>query len=147
MSRRLALAVLLGSGVLVFGFLMFAAGWYAAGRSVAQAQSAVPAAPVQSPAPLQEMIPLPGPNQGPGPGQGQGQGECQPIILFYYQGRLYQLMPGPQNQQGRPTSPPEYFPLQPYQGPQIPGLPFQLPPGGAPQQPQAPGFQPVQPRF
>jgi hypothetical protein len=67
------------------------------------------------------------------------------MILFYYQGQLFQLMPGPQDQQGQPGSPPEFFPLQPYRGPAIPGLPF------GPQSPQRiappPGFQPVQPRF
>ena len=143
MTARMARAILIGSSVAAFGILMFAAGAFFAGRPAAAVQP-VPAAPVQ--VPLQEMIPLPGPDQGQGQGQGQGQ-ECEPLILFYYQGRLYRLMPGPQrDQQGRPSSPPEYFPLQPYQGPQIPGLPFQLPPGGAPQ-PQGPGFQPVQPRF
>lgn len=134
MTRRIV-------GLVFFGILIFVAGWYAGTRSLAHA--APPAASLAQAPPLQEMIPLPGPNQGPGPGQDQ----CEPLILFYYQGRLYRLMPGPQNQQGRPSSPPEYFPLQPYQGPQIPGLPFQLPPGTTPQPQQGPGFQPVQPRF
>lgn len=137
--------------VVAFGMLMFVGGWYLGQHVPAAARAAVPAAPAQQVAPLQEVIPFP--NQMPGQ---QGQGECEPVILFYYQGRLYRLMPGPQNQQGRPGSPPEYFPLQPYQGPSIPGLPFQLPPGGGPQLPpgavpqqpqQGPGFQPVQPRF
>jgi len=143
MARRPVRAILIGGGVVAFGLLMFAAGWLIAGRP---AVVVPPAAAVPAQVPLQEMIPLPGPNQQPGPGQGQGQ-ECEPMILFYFQGRLYQLMPGPQDQQGRPGSPPEYFPLRPYQGPQIPGLPFQLPPGGVPRVPQGPGFQPVQPRF
>lgn len=144
MTARPARLILVGSGVAAFGLVMFAAGWLAAGRSPA-AVVPVPAVPVQ--VPLQEMIPLPGPGQVPAPGMGQGE-ECEPVILFYHQGRLYRLMPGPQRDgQGPPTSPPEYFPLQPYQGPRIPGLPFQLPPGGAPQVPQGPGFQPVQPRF
>lgn len=144
MTQRTVRAVLIGSGVLTFGIVMFAAGWFLAGPPQAGAQSVVRAIPAQSPPPIQEMIPL-----APGPDQGQGEGqECEPVILFYYQGRLYRLMPGPQqDQQGRPGSPPEYFPIQPYQGPAIPGLPFQLPPGGAPRVPQGPGFQPVQPRF
>lgn len=147
MTARTARTLLVTSAAAAFGLAMFAAGWLVA--SPPAAAGPVPAVPAQ--VPLQEMIPLPGPDQGPGqgPGQGLGQGqECEPVILFYHQGRLYRLMPGPQqDQQGRPGSPPEYFPLQPYQGPQIPGLPFQLPPGGAPQVPQGPGFQPVQPRF
>jgi len=142
MTARTVRAILVGGGVVSFGLLMFVAGWIAAGRPVLAAPAS--AVPVQLP--LQEMIPLPGPDQAPVPGQGQGQ-ECEPMILFYYQGRLYQLMPGPQDQQGRPGSPPEYFPLRPYQGPQIPGLPFQLPPGTSPRVPQGPGFQPLQPRF
>jgi len=143
MSQRTVRTILIGSGVLTFGILMFAAGYVAARPSTAP-QAVVQALPAQNPPPIQEMIPL-----TPGPDQGQGQSEeCEPVILFYYQGRLYRLMPGPQqDQQGRPGSPPEYFPIQPYQGPQIPGLPFQLPPGGAPRAPQGPGFQPVQPRF
>jgi len=143
MSQRTVRTILIGSGVLTFGILMFAAGYVAARPNTAP-QAVVQALPAQNPPPIQEMIPL-----TPGPDQGQGQGEeCEPVILFYYQGRLYRLMPGPQqDQQGRPGSPPEYFPIQPYQGPQIPGLPFQLPPGGAPRAPQGPGFQPVQPRF
>lgn len=141
-----------------FGVLMFVGGWYL-GRGTPAAVVSVPsmpAIPAQAAPPLQEIIPFPGPGQDPGQGQGpQGQGECEPVILFYFQGRLYRLMPGPQGQQGQPGSPPEYFPLQPFQGPSIPGLPFQLPPGMAPQlppgavpqQPQGPGFSPLQPRF
>ena len=142
-----------------FGVVMFAGGWYL-GRGVATTWTPpVPAVPAQAAPPLQEIIPFPGPGQqGPGQGQGQqGQGECEPVILFYFQGRLFRLMPGPgpQGPQGTPGSPPEYFPLQPYQGPSIPGLPFQLPPGtgpqlppgAVPQQPQGPGFTPLQPRF
>lgn len=137
-----------------FGILMFAGGWYLGHEAPPTATPAVPAVPAQAPPPLQELIPFPG-QQGPEQGQGQQGQECEPVILFYFQGRLYRLMPGPQNQPGQPSSPPEYFPLQPYQGPSIPGLPFQLPPGmgpqlppgAVPQQPQGPGFSPLQPRF
>ncbi len=94
----------------------------------------------QGPRSLQELIPSPGPSQ---PEQGQGQ-DCKPIVLFYYQGRLYQLQLGPEGQQGPPSSPPEYFPLTPYRGPALPGLPFPVPPSGSP---ESPGFQPVNPRF
>lgn len=144
MLRRSALIILLVGGAALFGGLMYLAGWHA-GAAGAQ-PAAVSATPVQNLPVQPEIIPLPGPNQqGPGqqpmPGQGQ---ECEPVILFYYQGRLYQLMPGPNNQPGLPSSPREYFPLTPYQGPQIPGLPFG--PGPSPV-PQGPGFQPVQPRF
>jgi hypothetical protein len=144
--------------VLAFGVVMFAGGWYLGRGTTTASAPAIPAVPAQAAPPLQEIIPFPGPGQqGPGqrPGQ-QGAEECEPVILFYFQGRLFRLMPGPgpQGPQGTPGSPPEYFPLQPYQGPAIPGLPFQLPPGGVPQlppgavpQPQGPGFTPLQPRF
>ena len=139
MVRQVASRVIVAGVIAVLGALIYLAGWHA-GATAAQ-PTAVTATPVQN-LPMQpEMIPFPAPDrQGPGQGLGQRQ-DCQPIILFYYQGRLYQLMPGPDNPPGMPGSPPEYFPLRPYQGPQIPGLPF----GPAPQ--QLPGFQPLQPRF
>lgn len=99
----------------------------------------VPMVFAQAP-PLQEFIPLPGPGQQPDMrSPQQGQDDCQ-TILFYHNGRLYQLRPGqgPEQGPGRPGSPPEFFQLNPYQGPAIPGLP---------QQPdQGPNFRPVQPR-
>ncbi len=140
--RSVTLAMI--AGALAFGAAMYVAGWHA-GTAAAQSGPAPSALMVQNPQVMPEMIPLPGPDQGLGqqlmPGQGQ---ECDPVILFYHEGRLYQLMPGPDNRPGMPGSPPEYFPLRPYQGPQIPGLPFG--PGPSPS-PQGPGFQPVQPRF
>ncbi len=146
MGRRVILIVLAGSGLAAFALLMYLVGWHS-GMAVAaaQAQTVRPGAAFtqapQVPQTLQELIPLPGPNQ---PEQGPGQSQnCKPIVLFYYQGKLYQLQLGPEGQQGVPSSPPEYFPLTPYQGPQIPGLPF-TPPGGSP---DSPGFKPVNPRF
>ncbi|MDQ7820964.1 MAG: hypothetical protein QN173_09560 [Armatimonadota bacterium] len=141
MARRYALVAVIVAAATA-GAALYAAGWRAGAAAARMPTTAVPAQmlPVQP-----EVIPLPGP-QGQGPGQqpAPGQGECEPMILFYYQGRLYQLMPGPDNQPGVPGSPPEYFPLRPYQGPRIPGLPFGPAPGPVP---QTPGFQPVQPRF
>jgi len=142
MLRKVACGVI-GAGVIAaLGVFIYLAGWHAGADNAKPA--AVSAMPAQNLPVQPEIIPFPGPDrQGPGQGLGQGQ-DCQPIILFYYQGRLYQLMPGPDNLPGMPGSPPEYFPLRPYQGPQIPGLPF----GPAPQPfQQPPGFQPVQPRF
>ena len=101
---------------------------------------AVPLVLAQSAPPIQEFIPLPGPGQqqpGQRPGQQQGQEECQTILL-YHNGQLYQLSPGPQDGQGRPGSPPEFFYLNPYRGPTIPGFP-------QPQRPQ-PNFKSVLPR-
>ncbi len=144
MLRRSA-TIAMVAGTLALGGALYVAGWHA-GAAAARSGPVPAAVPVQNLPAMPEFIPLPGPDQqGPGqqlmPGQGQ---ECDPVILFYHEGRLYQLMPGPDNRPGMPGSPPEYFPLRPYQGPQIPGLPF----GPSPQQsPQSPGFQPVQPRF
>ena len=144
MMRRVVLGSLLGGGLVAFGVFIYLAGWHAGAQAASQAVTLPIVAPVQNLPPIQEVIPLPVPDERQGRGQGQTQ-ECDPVILFYYQGRLYQLQPGPQNRQGRPSSPPEYFPLRPYQGPQIPGLPFvPAPPGSIP---QSPGFQPVNPRF
>jgi hypothetical protein len=107
----------------------------------------VPLVRAQSAPPLQEFIPLPGPGQqqpGQGPAPQQGQDECQ-TILFFYNGQLYRLMPGPgpQNGPGQPGSPPEFFRLDPYRGPAIPGLPQPFP-----QRPDSPGpnFLPALPR-
>lgn len=155
MAARTGRGLLIVVGIMLFGLAMFAAGWSLAARPASAVEASVSApvqanaptrsvVPVQGVPPIQEFIPLPGPDQGPGQGPAE---QCEPVILFYHEGRLYQLMPGPQQDQGRPTSPPEYFPIRPYQGPQIPGLPFQLPPGQVPRVPQGPGFQPVQPRF
>lgn len=93
----------------------------------------------QVPPELREFIPIPGPGDQ-NPGRGQSQDECEPVILFYHEGRLYRLQPGPRDGQGRPTVPPEFFPLEPYQGPSIPGLPF-------PRQERGPGPRPANPRL
>jgi hypothetical protein len=98
-------------------------------------------APGQPPT-LREFIPIPGPgDQQPGQRPGQQQGDCEPIILFYHNGQLFQLRPGqgPQDGPGRPGTPPEFFHMNPYQGPAIPGLP-------APRPDRGPGFSPVNPR-
>jgi hypothetical protein len=119
---RVLLPVILVAGVV--GALAYAAG--AAGQ----------------PPHLREFIPLPAPGQQvPGQLPGTQQGDCEPIILFYHNGQLYQLRPGPgpQNGPGRPSSPPEYFRLDPYQGPAIPGLPV-------PQPDRGPEFSPPNPR-
>ncbi|MDR7420359.1 MAG: hypothetical protein QN178_15770 [Armatimonadota bacterium] len=102
-----------------------------------------PQAPGQPPT-LREFIPIPGPgDQTPGQRPGNESGECEPIILFYHNGQLYQLRPGqgPQDGQGRPGAPPEFFHMNPYQGPAIPGLPMP-----APRPDRGPGFSPVNPR-
>jgi hypothetical protein len=60
------------------------------------------------------------PSQFPFPGNGsQSQQNCD-RILFFYQGRIYQLRPGPMPRNG---GNPEFFYMQPYEGPQIPGFP------------------------
>jgi hypothetical protein len=100
-------------------------------------------APGQPPT-LREFIPIPGPgDRMPGQQPGQENGECEPIILFYHNGQLYQLQPGPGQQfgPGRPGTPPEFYQLNPYQGPAIPGLP-----APQPRPDRGPGFSPVNPR-
>ncbi len=84
-----------------------------------------------------EFVPVPdqpgnNPAQAPFPGTGSQQ-NCD-RVLFYYQGRLYQLRPGPMPRGG---GNPEFFTMQPYEGPQIPGFP-QMPPGSGPDPSQLP---------
>lgn len=156
---RLLVALLVAVVAVVVGAGAYAAG-IAAGRDVPAGRTIPPAAqpaqaqnpvippepfqmapPGQSPPTLREFIPLPGPgDQQPGQRPDQ-QGGCEPIILFYHNGQLYQLRPGqgPQDGQGRPGAPPEFFYLNPYQGPPIPGLP-------QPGPERSPGFSPVNPR-
>jgi hypothetical protein len=131
--------------VIIVGGVAYAAG-HAAGRAstdLAPAQRPV-AQPVQAPQPdlgaPQLPLPVPG-DQTPGQRPGQQQGDCEPIILFYHNGQLFQLRPGPGPgpDGNRPGVPPEFYNLQPYQGPAIPGLPL-------PRQDRGPGFTPLNPR-
>lgn len=164
MSKGLGIFVV-AAAVLIAGGMAYSAG-YAAGRSAPEAAAAPPsltAQPVQAPQPdqgapsapapgqitppgqtpnLREFVPLPRPgDQNPGQQPGQQQGDCEPIILFYHNGQLYQLQPGPGDRNGnRPGVPPEFYRLNPYQGPAIPGLPF------PPRQDRGPGFTPLNPR-
>jgi hypothetical protein len=141
MDRKTGLIVLGGCGVLALAIAMFMLGRHTGLAAAASRGPVVPPAATltQTPRSLQELLPQPGPSQ-----PGEGQGNCKPIVLFYYQGRLYQIQLGPEGQQGTPTpsSPPEYFPITPYQGPAIPGLPFPMP-----NMPGSPGLPPVGPRF
>jgi len=81
-----------------------------------------------------EFIPVPNPgqNQGPGmPNPGTGNQQCDKI-LYFFQGKLYQLRPGPMPPGG---GNPEFYYMNPYEGPQIPGFPM---PG--PMNPGMPGM-------
>ncbi len=95
--------------------------------------------PAQGPSP-KEFIPLPNTGNGPGPGQppsvpGAGGAQDCDRILYFYQGRLYQLRPGPTPRNG---GNPEFFYMQPYEGPQIPGFGPMLPGAPTPDQPPPP---------
>jgi hypothetical protein len=154
MSRRAVLLVLtivaigVGGASYLAGVAAGRAQVLAAGAPASRATAQPAQLPPFLPAPIpgqpptiQEFVPLPIPgDQTPGQRPQPQQGECEPIILFYYNGQLYQLQPGPgpQDGPGRPTAPPEFYRLNPYQGPPIPGLPFP--------QDRGPGFSPVNPR-
>ena len=160
-----ALGIVVGSGVSLaaLGGAAAVGGWHA-GIAVAEARTGEPLAvgrsqaqrgPFENPTPPREFIPVPPPPDhgnsfGPGPqspgagGNDVGPGQSAPgggqdcnQILFYYQGRLYQLRP-PQGDQN-----PEFFFMQPYGGPQVPGFPGPPPPGMNTPAPTAPTLPPT----
>lgn len=158
--RTLILGMAIGGfvGVAALGGAAVAWGWSvgasAGGHKAVAATARAAQVQFQTPSTSpREFVPIVPPNNGDstGPGQpspgagGNNPAQAQPSpgtggggdqncnqILFFYQGRLYQLRP-PQN--GNP----EFFMMQPYSGPQIPGFPGPTPPGTpAPQVPSLP---------
>lgn len=136
--RMLVLGLVLGG---LAGSLPAGAAWGRRAGTAAHVREVilVPAQAAQDQAPTmnpREFIPLPNTGNLPGPGQqpapGTGNQNCD-RILFFYQGRLYQLRPGPAPRNG---GNPEFFFMDPYQGPQIPGFPEPEP--GAPGLPGQP---------
>jgi hypothetical protein len=80
------------------------------------------------------VLPQRGQDQGPGvPPPGAGGQNCDKI-LYFFQGKLYQLRPGPMPRNG---GNPEFYYMQPYEGPQIPGFPL---PGPTTPGPMIPGM-------
>lgn len=148
--RILILGILLGglAGALVMGSGAAAAwGWRAGAAAHGHDLILVPVRPAQEQTPglnPKEFIPLPNNGNGRGPGPqppvpGAGGAQDCDRILYFYQGRLYQLRPGPMPPNG---GNPEFFFMQPYEGPQIPGFPGPTEPGtpspGLPGQPLPP---------
>ena len=124
--RLLVLGIVVGglAGIVLAGGTAAAWGWRAGAAAGGHDVIIVPADPAQG-TPFttpREFIPFPNPNdhgQGPGmPAPGAGGQDCDKI-LYFYQGKLYQLHPGPMPQGGNP----EFYYMQPYEGPQIPGFP------------------------
>jgi hypothetical protein len=160
--KVLAVGIVVGAGVSLTALGAAAAmgGWHAGVTASRTYSMSLLARPVQAQNPFEtplphELVPVPPPpdngrsfgpgpqspgaggnNLGPGssaPGGGQ---DCQQI-LFYYQGRLYQLRP-PQGDQN-----PEFFFMQPYNGPQLPGFPGPTPPGLNLPAPSVPSLPPT----
>jgi hypothetical protein len=145
--RLLVLGIVLGglAGVLAMGGIATAWGWRAGAAARGNEIIVVRARPAQAQAPTlnpREFVPVPNTGNLPGTGQqpaaGTGGQNCD-RILYFYQGRLYELRPGPMPPNG---GNPEFFFMQPYNGPQIPGFPQPEP--GTPGIPNMPG-QPVPP--
>jgi hypothetical protein len=163
--RTLMVGILIGvaSSAVAVGMLLAAPGRGSAGVQghgpvILNVRPVQDQAPVQSPfANPREFVPVPVPNNGnsvgpglPSPGvggntpgsqqpsAGGGGQDCNGKVLFFYQGRLYQLSPGPTQNGGNP----EFFYMQPYQGPQIPGFPEQTPSQGP-----LPGLPSIPPTF
>jgi hypothetical protein len=118
--RMLVLGIV---AILVIGWVAAAHGWRAGAAAGGHDVILVPASPTQGlPFDPKEFVPVPSPQQGPGPGMpspGAGGQDCDKI-LYFFQGKLYQLRPGPMPKGG---GNPEFYFMQPYQGPQIPGFP------------------------
>lgn len=138
-ARTLVLGIAIGGAGATLALGASAVAW-AAHHSNAQARIQLVVQPAQG-APInpREFVPIPplnqpgnNPSQAPFPGKGSQQ-QCD-RILFFYQGRLYQLRPGPMPRNG---GNPEFFYMQPYDGPQVPGFP-QMGPGTAPDPQQLP---------
>ena len=125
--RMLVLGIVIGGlgAIFLIGGVAAAQGWRAGAAAHGHDVILVPASPTQSlPFTPKEFIPVPNPqqgqDQGPGvPSPGAGGQDCDKI-LYFFQGKLYQLRPGPMPKGG---GNPEFYYMQPYQGPQIPGFP------------------------
>jgi hypothetical protein len=134
--RMLVLGSVIGglAAVLLIGGTAAAWGWRAGAAAHGHDVIVLPAKPAQGlPFNPKEFIPVPNPQNGQGPGMpspGAGAQDCDKI-LYFYQGKLYQLRPGPMPRGG---GNPEFYFMQPYEGPQIPGFPT---PG--PMMPDMPG--------
>jgi hypothetical protein len=115
---------------------------YALGRTSALEEFRAAAFPVQAPQ-IQEMIPLPGPGrQFPGqqPQPDKGAQECEAKVYLFFNGRFYEMRPGPgQDRLGVPGGPQEFYPLQP-----TPGVPTLPAPGPNPFIPRLPPLSPGQ---
>jgi len=137
-TRMLVLGIVVGAcaALLIVAGPAGAWGWRFGAAAYAKDIIVLPVSPAQSqPLNPNEFVPIPNPQngQGPGPqapGPGAGGQDCDKI-LYFYQGRLYQLRPGPMPRGG---GNPEFYFMQPYEGPQIPGFPI---PG--PMTPEMPG--------
>ena len=121
--RLLVLGIVVGglAGIVLAGGTAAAWGWRASAAASGHNVLVVPANPAQgTPFLPKEFIPLPNPNdQGQGPGMPAPGGQDCDKILYFYQGKLFQLRPGPMPRGGNP----EFYYMQPYEGPQIPGFP------------------------
>ena len=124
--RMLILGIVIGglAAAFLIGGAAAAQGWRAGAAARGHDIILVPARSVQNqPFNPREFIPMnPQNGQDQGPGQlspGAGGQNCD-RILYFYQGKLYQLRPGPMPKGG---GNPEFYYMQPYEGPQIPGFP------------------------
>lgn len=126
--RMFILGIVIGglAAAFLIGGAVAAQGWRASAAMLGHDVILVPARPAQNqPFNPREFIPLPNQQNGQdqGPGQlspGAGAQNCDKI-LYFYQGKLYQLRPGPMP---KGDGNPEFYYMQPYEGPQIPGFPM-----------------------
>ena len=126
-ARMLVLGVVIGGVAAIFliGGTAAAWGWRVGATAHGGNVVVLPVRLAQGmPLNPREFIPVPNPQNGQGqvpgmPSPGAGGQDCDKI-LYFYQGKLYQLRPGPMPKGG---GNPEFYYMQPYEGPQIPGFP------------------------
>ncbi|MCS7171935.1 MAG: hypothetical protein N0A24_00725 [Armatimonadetes bacterium] len=116
MQTRAKVWMAVGGGLVFAVGVLVGALWARMGTPPAM----VPASLVQAPM-LQELVPIPGPGRqlpGQQPQPGQGSQECETKVYLFYNGRFYEMRPGPGwDRNGLPSGPQEFYPLQPAPGP------------------------------
>jgi hypothetical protein len=102
-----------GGGLVFAAGILLGSAWARMGMPTAATAHGIL---VQAPM-IQELVPLPGPGRefpGQQPQPDQGSQECEAKVYLFYNGRFYEMQPGPgSDRNGFPSGPQEFYPLQP----------------------------------